>query len=65
MKLQLTVPDMACDACVKSITAAVQTVDQSATVEADTKTKQVDIETTADESAIRAAITQAGYSPAA
>ncbi|MEL7502994.1 MAG: heavy-metal-associated domain-containing protein [Cyanobacteria bacterium J06554_6] len=65
MKLQLTVPDMACDACVKSITAAVQTVDQSATVEADTKTKQVDIETTADESAIRTAITQAGYSPAA
>lgn len=61
MTLQLTVPNMACDACAKNITNAVKALDSSATVTADPKTKQVDIETETAETAIREALEQAGY----
>jgi copper chaperone len=39
-------------------------IDPTATVQADPKTKQVDIETQASETAIKTAITAAGYSVA-
>lgn len=61
MKLQLNVPSMACGSCAKSITNAVKSVDHSAKVEADPKTKQVAVETTASETTIRAAIKGAGF----
>ncbi|WP_315788092.1 heavy-metal-associated domain-containing protein [Fischerella sp. JS2] len=61
MKLPLKVPNMACSACVESITKAVKTVDPTAIVQADTKTKLVYIETQAAEVAITEAITAAGY----
>jgi copper chaperone len=61
MTLQLTVPDMACAACVSTITQAINTVDPAAKVEADPKTKQVNVETQANEVAIKQAITTAGY----
>ena len=64
MTLQLTVPNMACEACAKNITNAVKAVDAAATVSADPKTKRVDINTETAEAAIRAALEQAGY-PAA
>ena len=63
MKLQLTVPDLACDACSRTIANAVKALDPDATIAAEPSTKQVDIETRASESAIRDAIVQAGYSP--
>ena len=52
---------MACDACAKNITNAVKALDANATVAADPKTKQVDIETETAETAIREALEQAGY----
>ena len=61
MTLQLKVPSMACAACADSITKAVQTVDPTATVQADPKTKQVDIQTEVPETAIKQAIASAGY----
>jgi copper chaperone len=61
MTLQLTVPNMACSACGDTITKAIQAIDSSATVQADPKTKQVNIETQASETAIKQAITDAGY----
>ena len=61
MTLQLKVPSMACGACADSITKAVQTVDPTATVQADPKTKRVDIQTEAPETAIKQAIASAGY----
>lgn len=64
MTLQLTVPNMACDVCAKNITNTVKALDTDATVAADPKTKRVDIETDTAETAIRAALEQAGY-PAA
>lgn len=64
MTLQLTVPNMACSACSDTITKAVKAIDPAATVQADTKTKQVNIETQAAETAIKQAITDAGYTVA-
>lgn len=61
MTLELTVPDMACSACVTTITEAVKAIDSAARVEADPKTKLVKIETAQSESAVKSAIAQAGY----
>lgn len=62
MRLQLNVPNMACSACGDTITKAVKTVDPNATVQADPKTKIVLVDTNADETVIKEAITTAGYS---
>jgi len=52
---------MACGACVKTITNAVKSVDQTAQIEADPKTKQVAVETDSSEAAVKEAIEGAGY----
>ncbi|MBD2037411.1 heavy-metal-associated domain-containing protein [Phormidium sp. FACHB-592] len=62
MAIELTVPNMACSACSDTITQAVQAIDPSATVQADTKTKLVVIETQTPEATVKAAIVAAGYS---
>lgn len=64
MTLQLIVPNMACSACSDTITKAIQAIDPAATIQADTKTKQVNIETQAAETVIKQAITDAGYTVA-
>lgn len=64
MTLQLTVPNMACSACSDTITKAIKAIDPGATVQADTKTKQVNVETQAAEIAIKQAIIDAGYTVA-
>lgn len=64
MSLQLTVPNMACSACSETIAKAVKAIDPAATVEADTKTKLVIIETQAPETTIKQAIADAGYTVA-
>lgn len=61
MKLEFNVPNLACRACVETITNAVKAIDPNAKVEADPKTKQVVIETAASESSMREAIGQVGY----
>ena len=64
MTLQLKVPDLACNACAKTITQAVLAVDSTASVQADSKTKQVTVETQASLKSVREAIASAGYNPA-
>jgi copper chaperone len=61
MTLQLKVSSMACSACSDTIASAVKAVDPGATVQADLKTKQVEIEAQASEAAIKRAIEAAGY----
>jgi copper chaperone len=61
MTVQLNVPDMACGACSATITKAVTTLDPTATVDADLKTKWVKIEAQVDEALLRGAIAAAGY----
>jgi copper chaperone len=63
MTIQLKVPDLACEACTKTITQAILSIDALASVTADTKTKQVIIETQASTTAIKNAISEAGYHP--
>jgi copper chaperone len=64
MTLQLTVPNMACSACSDTIAKAIKAIDPAATVQADPKTKLVEVDTQASETAIRDAIVGAGYTVA-
>lgn len=63
MIIELKVPDMACDACAKTITQAVLALDSQALVKADSQTKGVTIDTSVSESSVKKAIAEAGYSP--
>lgn len=64
MTLQLKVPKLACAACINTVTQAVKSIDATAKVEADAKTKMVRIDTQHSEAEIKRAITAVGY-PAA
>ncbi len=64
MTLQLKIPNMACSACVTTITNAITAIDPTAKVEADSKTKLVNIETQQSEAAVKEAISLAGYTVA-
>jgi len=61
MTLQLKVPNMTCSACVTTITKAITVIDPMAKVEANPKTKLVNIKTQQSESAVKQAIAAAGY----
>ena len=61
MTWKLTIPNMACSACVTNITNAVQSLDAQATLSADLVSKQVSIDSTQSKEAITQAITQSGY----
>ncbi|SAI54414.1 heavy metal transport protein [Bordetella ansorpii] len=61
MAIELTVPDMTCGHCVKTITEAVQAVAPGAQVHTDLATHQVRIEGAAQAEPVRAAIREAGY----
>jgi copper chaperone len=66
MTLQFTVPDMACSACVETIAQAIAAIDPTAKVEADLKTKRVNVETQKPELEVmvKQAIAAAGYTVA-
>jgi len=64
MSLSFTVPNLACSSCVKAVTQAIQTIDSTAQVNADSKTKQVNVTTTVTETVIKQAIIDAGYTVA-
>ncbi len=61
MTLQLTIPNMACSACADTITKAIQSLDPTAIVAADSKTKLVKIQTTQPDSIVRETLASAGY----
>ncbi len=61
MMLEFTVPNLACSACVDTVTKAIQAIDTTAQVKADSTTKQVEVATNAAEAAIKQAIVDAGY----
>jgi copper chaperone len=61
MSFQVTVANMACSACSDTITKAIQTIDPNAKINADPKTKLVNVDTIASFTEIKQAITTAGY----
>ncbi|TVQ06731.1 MAG: copper chaperone [Leptolyngbya sp. DLM2.Bin27] len=62
--LAVTVPDMACGACVTTITDAVKAVDPSAEVKTNLESKAVEINASVTADALTQAIQQAGYTVA-
>jgi len=62
--IELTLPDMTCGHCVKTVTSTVQKLDPAATVQTDLATHQVRIESTQAEAVLRSALAEEGY-PAA
>ena len=61
----LDVAGMTCGHCIAAVARAVHTVDSGAEVKVDLATRRVEIESvTAHESALRAAIEEAGYAVA-
>ncbi|MGG6293281.1 heavy-metal-associated domain-containing protein [Leptolyngbya sp. AN02str] len=65
MTVQFTVPDMACSACSDTITKALKSLDPNANVTADPKTKLVTVDTQQSETAVKEAVTAAGYTVSA
>lgn len=62
--MQFSIARMSCGGCVKTITAAIVSIDANAKVEADTVSKQVTVETSASREDVLKALDTAGY-PAA
>ena len=60
MKL-FRVTDIHCDACIRSLTAAVRDLDDTASLQADLETKLVRIETTVPDAAVASAMRDAGF----
>lgn len=56
------VPEIHCDACIRSLTGAVRALDKTATLRADLETKRVTVTTTASDKAVAAAFEDAGFS---
>lgn len=63
--IRLTVPDMSCGHCVKTITDSITRLDSAATVSTDLQQKTVTVQSGLPEAQIRQTLTQAGYPPAA
>lgn len=63
MIIELKVPSMACGACIEIITKAILEADSTASIQADSKTKKVMIESNVSELSLREAIASAGYPP--
>ncbi len=55
------VPDIHCDACIRSLAGAVRDLDAQATLQADLRTKQVTVKTAATDAEVAAAFKEAGF----
>lgn len=63
--LEFNIQSMSCGHCVRAVTEAVHEVDPKAKVEVDLATKRVHVQTEVARTAVVAALTEAGYAPAA
>ncbi|MBP0018009.1 MAG: heavy-metal-associated domain-containing protein [Cyanobacteria bacterium SBLK] len=61
MSIQVKVPSMMCDGCVKAISSEIKSNWPDATISADLERKIVTVETTASKSEIASAIAAAGH----
>jgi copper chaperone len=62
--IELTLPDMTCGHCVKTVTRTVQQVDAAAQVQIDLPTHKLQIESQRPAEDFRAALADEGYPPA-
>ena len=63
--IEMTLPDMSCGHCASVIARTCKLVDPKATVDVDVGTKSVKIDSAEDRADFAAALTEAGYPPAA
>lgn len=62
--IELTLPDMTCGHCVRTVTKTVQGVDAQAKLEIDLPTHRVRIDSSREREAFAKALTEEGYAPA-
>ena len=55
------IPDMTCGHCAETVTKAVQSVDQTATVDVDLNAHEIRVRSDANAAALTAALQEAGY----
>ena len=63
--MKFRIENMTCGGCARSVTATINDLDENATVNIDVATKLVEVESTASESEIVAALTEDGFPPVA
>ncbi|MEF8764506.1 heavy-metal-associated domain-containing protein [Stenotrophomonas sp. A3_2] len=61
--MEFHVEGMTCGGCARSVTKAIELVDPQASVQADPASRRVQVETSASEAQIVAALTDAGFPP--
>jgi len=61
--IELTLPDMICGHCVKTVTAVVQRVDAAAKLQIDLPTHQLRIESALPAADFERALSEEGYAP--
>ncbi|HEL4104143.1 heavy-metal-associated domain-containing protein [Stenotrophomonas riyadhensis] len=61
--MEFHVEGMTCGGCARSVTKAIELVDPHASVQADPASRRVQVQTSASESQIVAALTDAGFPP--
>ena len=59
--MNITVPTIACEGCIDTLTQAIQKLDATAVVKGDIPSKSLSIQTQASEADIKAAITNVGH----
>jgi copper chaperone len=59
--LTFHIPEIHCDGCIRSLTKAVQALDENATLTADLRTHRVTVQTSAPASAVTEAFEDAGF----
>lgn len=62
-QINLTLPAMHCDGCVRAITKVAQKLDPAAVVQAELATHAASFTGALDEAALRAALARAGFPP--
>ncbi|ELC7322199.1 copper chaperone [Stenotrophomonas maltophilia] len=61
--MEFHVEGMTCGGCARSVTKAIEGVDPQASVQADPASRHVQVQTSASEAQIVAALTDAGFPP--
>ncbi|MGE8237105.1 MAG: heavy-metal-associated domain-containing protein [Stenotrophomonas indicatrix] len=61
--MEFHVEGMTCGGCARSVTKAIELVDPAATVSTDPPSRRVQVQTSASEAQIIAALTEAGFPP--
>lgn len=61
--MEFHIDGMTCGGCARKVTNAIRNIDQDATVAANPATRQVQVQTSASEARIAAALKDAGFPP--